>query len=368
MFRNKKSILLVLALLTAPATNIANADFTFGEPTNLGPTVNSSAADHNPSISADGLSLYFGSYRPGGSGDSDIWVTTRATTNDGWGEPINLGPIINSSVNDGGPCLSADGLAMYFESRRGGYGGFDLWVTTRTTLLDPWSEPVNLGPIVNSSADEFCTAISFDGLHLFFSDYSLFRPGGFGQRDLWTSSRQTVTDPWEIPVNLGSTVNSSAHDQTPSISADGLMLFFASNRPGGRGGADIWVSTRTTKDDPWTVPVNLGAKVNSASGERGPCISADGRTLFFHSDYSGGYGILDIWQVAIDPVVDFNGDGILDVADIDIMIDCWGTDDSLCDIGPMPWGDGVVDVEDLVVLVEHMVASKADTEDADTVE
>ena len=155
-------------------------------------------------------------------------------------------------------------------------------------------------------------------------------------------------------MNIGSTVNSSAHDQAPSISADGLMLFFGSNRSGGSGGHDIWVSTRTTKDDPWTVPVNLGAKVNSSSIENGPCISVDGRTLFFHSNRSGGYGLHDLWQVSIDPIVDLNADGIVDSADMCIIVDHWGTDNSLCDIGPMPWGDGIVDVQDLIVLAEHL--------------
>jgi len=149
----KKTILITLALVLGMVANIATADFTFGEPTNLGPTVNSSAADHNPSISADGLELYFSSYRPGGSGDTDLWVTTRATTNDEWGEPANLGPTINSSGNDGGPCISPDGCTLVFNSiRSGGYGNLDIWVTKRATRSDDWGPPVNLGPPVNSSA------------------------------------------------------------------------------------------------------------------------------------------------------------------------------------------------------------------------
>jgi len=62
----------------------------------------------------------------------------------------------------------------------------------------------------------------------------------------------------------------------------------------------------------------------------------------------------DLWQVPIEPIVDLNGDGIVDAADISIMVDHWGTDDPLCDIGPMPWGDGIVDVQDLIVLAEHL--------------
>jgi hypothetical protein len=100
--------------------------------------------------------------------------------------------------------------------------------------------------------------------------------------------------------------------------------------------------------------VNLGPTINSGEWEVEPEISADGRSLLFSSNRPGGHGDHDIWQVSIDPVVDFNSDGIVDAADMVIMIDNWGTDNSLCDIGPMPWGDGVVDVQDLIVLAEHL--------------
>ncbi|MHA1939676.1 MAG: hypothetical protein ACW97O_15835 [Candidatus Thorarchaeota archaeon] len=86
-----------------------------------------------------------------------------------------------------------------------------------------------------------------------------------------------------------------------------------------------------------------------------PNISADGRTLHFESgNYRRGYGGLDLWQAPIIPIVDFNGDGIVDAADMCIMVDHWGSDEQLCDIGPMPWSDGVVDVQDLIVLAEHL--------------
>jgi hypothetical protein len=86
-----------------------------------------------------------------------------------------------------------------------------------------------------------------------------------------------------------------------------------------------------------------------------PCVSPDGRQLYFivvnHPDGFGGY---DIWQTSIDPIVDLNSDGIVDALDICIIVDYWGTDEPLCDIGPMPWGDGIVDVQDLIVLAEHL--------------
>jgi Tol biopolymer transport system component len=154
-----------------------NVGFTFGEPTNLGPTVNSLALDKGPSISNEGLTLFFysGSNRLGSYGSTDLWVTTRVTVDDPWSEPVNLGPNVNSSYHERNPSISADGLSLYFSSDRPGgpfFSGFhpwDLWVTTRATVDDPWSEPVNLGPTVNSWTDEFSPSISVDGMSLYFS-------------------------------------------------------------------------------------------------------------------------------------------------------------------------------------------------------
>jgi hypothetical protein len=159
-------------------------------------------------------------------------------------------------------------------------------------------------------------------------------------------------------VHLGPTVNgvnSTWVNRDPTISADGLLLVFSSDRDGGYGRQDLWMTRRTTTDGPWSEPVNLGPTINGDRSEYQPEISADGRTLLFCARRDDGQGHFDIWQAPVDPVVDLNDDGAVDIVDIDIMIDLWGTDDPLCDIGPMPWGDGVVDVEDLVVLVEHMV-------------
>jgi hypothetical protein len=83
-------------------------------------------------------------------------------------------------------------------------------------------------------------------------------------------------------------------------------------------------------------------------------MSADGQWLYFHSERPGGQGDLDIWRASIVPIVDFNGDGIVDADDLRILIDCWGTEEPLCDIGPTPFGDGIVDVQDLIVLAEHL--------------
>ena len=348
----KKIILLVLVLVLGLAVEVAKADFTFGTPTNLGSTVNSPTLDGAPSVTADGLSLFFNSQRSGGYGHYDVWVSTRQTTGDPWGEPVNLGSTINTSSLDGNPSISPDGLTLHFTSNRpGGYGGWDIYVTTRATVSDPWGAPVNLGPPFSSSASDHGVSAPADGLSLYFGSD---RPDGFGNGDIYMSTRATVDDPWGEPVNLGPVVNSPSEDGAAMVSADGLSLYFHSNRPDGYGGFDIWVTTRATTDDDWGTPVNLGPIVNTSTFDGAATISADCSTLYFMSGRPGGTGSHDLWQVSIEPVVDLNGDGIVDCADMCIIVDHWGENYPLCDIGPMPWGDGIVDVQDLIVLAEHL--------------
>jgi uncharacterized protein (TIGR02246 family) len=119
------------------------------------------------------------------------------------------------------------------------------------------------------------------------------------------------------------------------------------------------VTRRATIDDDWGVPVNLG---HSASNHWASDISADDSTLFFMSERDGGFGANDLWQVPIIPVVDFNGDGKVDNADICIMAGYWNTDEPSCDIGPTPLGDGIVDAQDMLVLTEYLTKEKVDVE------
>jgi uncharacterized protein (TIGR02246 family) len=276
-----------------------SANVILGTPSNLGPIVNSPSSELTPSISGDGLELYFGSDRPGGYGDSDIWVATRPTTDDKWGEAVNLGPVVNSSAAEGGPTISHDGLTLYFSDfnspRPGGHGEVDLWVTTRATKDDPWEEPVNLGPTVNSPKNDVDGSISDDGLELYFMSN---RSGGYGSYDLWFTTRATTEDDWGTPMNLGPTLNSSNSEHCPSISADGLTLFYdiTVKTADGKRIGDLMVTQRATKDDDWGEPVNLG---HAASDHFSPSLSADGSTLFFWADRPGGSGEFDIWQVPV---------------------------------------------------------------------
>jgi len=281
------------------AGGYGNPEFVFGAATNLGPIVNSSSDDAGLCISADALSLFFTSDRAGGSGGYDLWVTTRATTEAEWGPPANLGSTVNSAANETGPSISSDSLALYFAEgpwftsvpRPDGLGSSDLWVTKRATPDGVFGEPVNLGPVVNSSAYEGCPSISSNGLALyFFSD----REGGSGGCDLWVTTRPSKDTDWTEPVNLGTTINSSALEAEPSISSDGLVLFFVSNRS---GSCDLWATTRPTTDAAWCEPVNLGPVLNSSAAVDDT--PADGSMLYFGSTQSGGSGGWDLWQVPV---------------------------------------------------------------------
>jgi Tol biopolymer transport system component len=337
----------------------ANADFTFGEPTNLGPMINSSSADDMECITTDGLELFL-STNADGYGRYDIYVSTRATTEEDWGPLVNLGPKVNTPDDDGLATISADGLSLYFHSfsRPGGLGLGDIWVTTRPSTDASWGDPIHLGPPVNSAASEGAGSISIDGLEFYFFSS---RSGAYASHsawDLWSTTRAADSDPWGQPVKLELVSNRQGGDVSPSLSADGRLLFFSDAhrgavRPGGYGSADIWVTRRATILDPWDAPVNLGSRINTSAIDWCPCFSADERTLYFSSNRPGGLGGRDIWQAPILPVVDFDGDGQVNIEDLTKLVEHWGQNEPTYDIGPMPWGDGVVDSADLEVLMSH---------------
>jgi hypothetical protein len=346
--RTLTCVLLVIGILLIVSRNV-KADFVFGESENLGPSINTWDYEWFPRLESDGLSLHF----IRNLDEWENWVATRATKNDPWDTVVQLEGRPNWYASFGivPGVTPMDGLEVYiWAGVDGGYGNSDIYVKTRETLDSPLSPTLtNVGPLVNTQSSEFMPSISPNGLELFFSDYAieLIRPNGYGGDDLWVAKRATRDDPWEEPVNLGPQVNSAANDSRLHISADGLLLFFDSWRSGGQGGSDLYMTKRKSLSDSWGEAMNLGPNVNSLGSEYNPCISADGRTLIFVRNE-------DLWQATVEPVVDLNGDSIVDCADMCMVVDNWGTDNSLSDIGPMPWGDGIVDVQDLIVLAEHL--------------
>jgi len=176
--------------------------------------------------------------------------------------------------------------------------------------------------------------------------------GGFTAAIVLSGGNASAEFIWGTAVNLGPNVNSSSNDAGASISADGLTLFFMRNP----GPPEIWASTRRTTDDDFGARFKLPSQVNMPGYDNGiPNLSADGSTLYFLSSRPGGFGDWDLWQVPITPIVDFNGDGIVDSVDMCMMVDYWGTDEPLYDIAPLPFGDNIVDVKDLIILAEHLL-------------
>lgn len=355
----KKTITVVLVLALCLVTKVANADFTFGEPVNLGPPFNTPSREVSFVFSADGLEIYISSERSGGLGYIDMWRSTRENADNPWGLLVNVQEI-NSRYNESFPCLSADGLTLYFSDwytwnpagdRPGGVGNHDLWMCTRARCNDPWGTPVNMGAPFNSGSPDMSPTISHDGLTFIFASK---RSGGLGDFDLWMSTRPAAESDWAAPVNMGPAVNSSAFDAEVWLSTDGLALFFCSNRPGGSGGYDVWMCKRSSVQEAWNPPVNLGPVINTSGIDSIPSLSPDQKTLYFGSDQPGGIGGWDMYEVPIVPILDFNSDGIVEVKDLVIITEHWGEDYPLCDIGPMPWGDGIVDIQDLVVLTEYI--------------
>lgn len=288
-------IALGLLLFVSPLVSHeeCRASWQFAEPVNLGAVVNSTSQDSTPSISADGLTLYFFSDRPGGEGGWDLWATTRANLSDPWSTPANLGSTLNTAQSEATPSISADGLSLYFER---GISSRDIWVATRPSTSDPWSSPSSLAAI-NSASLDTDPDIASDGLSLYFGSD---RPGG-GGRDIYVSTRPTTSDPWGTPANLGAAVNGPNLDDGPSISSDGLSLFFMSDRDDPGGSFDLFVSERASMNSPWSPATKVNISSPAPISDNAPDISFDGRTLYFGSIRPGGEGTVDLWAANLVP-------------------------------------------------------------------
>jgi Tol biopolymer transport system component len=172
-------------------------------------------------------------------------MSTRTDPNDdfSWSPPVNLGPLVNAALEDGGTSYFVDpvtGLgALYFIAiRPGGLGDYDIYQSTRN-VDGSFNAPTNVTSL-NSTARDARPAVRPDGLEMFFASA---RAGGAGDIDLYVSTRPSTSSPWNTPVNL-TNFNTSFVDGAPAISSDGAVLFFASTRPGGNGSSDLYFATR----------------------------------------------------------------------------------------------------------------------------
>lgn len=263
---------------------------------NLGSNVNTGFNEGSPDISADGMVLYFDALmRPGGPGGWDIWMSRAETPHQDFSPAVPLPEPINSPFSDSGPCIADDGLTLYFASDRpGGNGSFDLWMATRETTDGPWGEPVNLGTTINSAYSDNHPSISADGLALYFDSRRPGEPGRSGRNDIYVSRRTSVDDPWDKPEALP--MNTDEHEYSPDIAADGSTLYYDSYL----AGRDLWVMKRDGAHGIWSEGMPLGPGCNTPGIDTDPSISANAPLLYLMSNRPGGYGNFDIWRIDLD--------------------------------------------------------------------
>ncbi len=260
------------------------------DPENLGATINSSFWEHSPTLTADQATIYFTRNRPKGQRnrlDEDFYISTRDEAGN-WQQAQNLGTKINTQFNEGASCISADGRYLFFTSceRPQGVGSCDLYLARKQG--DDWVEPINLGNIINSYSWDSQPSFSADGRTLYFTSN---RRGGKGGKDIWMT-RVGDDGQWTKPTSLP--FNTKGDDQSPFIHPNGYRFYFSSDGRMGMGMSDLFYVDQLA-DGTWGEPVNLGYPINTAGSEVSLIVSADGNTGYYATDKPGGSGKWDLY-------------------------------------------------------------------------
>ncbi|UII27084.1 OmpA family protein [Fulvivirga maritima] len=246
----------------------------------LSDTVNAFPTQYFPIVTVDQNAIIF-TRRLGASMDYDEDLVISYKQEDGsWGFAKSLSKNINTDGNEGTCTLSADGRTLIFTScfGRPGYGSCDLYMSKK--IGDEWTDPVNLGPKINSRAWESQPSLSADGRTLYF--VSNRHTGDVGHRDIYVSHKDE-NDEWSSPENLGGAINTIGEKISPFIHPNGVTLYFASNGHTGFGGFDIFSSEKT--EDGWTPAKNMGFPINNSEDQLSLYITADGTKGYYsHED------------------------------------------------------------------------------------
>lgn len=204
-------------------------------------------------------------------------------------KPENMGPSINSEVSEYYPALTIDGQTLIYTRRVRNFNE-DFYVSKKTN--GQWKSSESLSGAINTEQNEGAQTISQDGQLLVFTGCNF--PEGFGNCDLYFSIQ--TRQGWSLPKNMGERINTEFWESAPCLSPDKRDLYFASRDPGGFGGIDIYV-TRRQPNGQWGIPENLGPGINTAGDESCPFIHADNQTLYFTSNGWQGYGGDDLFLV-----------------------------------------------------------------------
>ena len=290
---------LLRSVQEAPADCSAGRPYCYNTPVHLESPINTPGFEGKPALSADGLELYFVSDRPGalgGPGDQDIYVTRRASVNGSWGPPERVPPPISSAFFDITPTISLDGLALYFGSNRPGPFSPpwpDLWVSHRASVNHPWGEVVHLGSGVNTPLFEGSIDISPDQRTAFFAGVTpdfVF--------DIFVSRRSSTDEPFGPRVKLPPPIDSEGHDYGPALTPNGHVMFFSSgtDNPFAPGAINhLYVSERKDDRAPWGPRIFLDT-LNCPTCFGGlPTIRAGGKEICWMGDRGDSFGDKDIY-------------------------------------------------------------------------
>jgi outer membrane protein OmpA-like peptidoglycan-associated protein/tetratricopeptide (TPR) repeat protein len=264
-------------------------------PINLGNNVNSAALEYLPSLSVDGSQLVFTRRVSGSNEDFYISQKRKDVPNDtvglGWTLAESAGDNINTPQSEAAQTLSADGEWMIYSAngRMDSYGNYDLYMAQKTP--DGWATTYHFEPGINTDQWEAQPSLSPDRKDLYFASR---RPGGFGGIDIYVCHLKP-NGYYSNPENLGPTINTPGDDQCPFIHVDNQTLYFTSNGLPGYGDDDLFV-VRKLPDGSWGKPFNLGYPINTIEKEGTMCIAADGKTAYFAADRSDSKGGLDIYS------------------------------------------------------------------------
>lgn len=256
--------------------------------------INQFQQQYFPVLSADLETLFFIKR------DKSEEIYTSTHLDDGeWTSPIPIDSAITSEYNEGTCSVSADGRTLVFTScmRKDGFGSCDLYITFKKG--NSWSTPKNIGRPINSSAWDSQPALTDDGRTLY---YVSNRKGGLGKRDIWVTHFSEETG-WSNPKNLGEGINTKEDDISPFIHVNGESLYFASNGRTGFGGFDIYYSNKI-ESKKWEEPINFGYPINTHNDELAMFISADGSTGFYsHETQQKSKLISKLYQIDIPPEI-----------------------------------------------------------------
>ena len=263
------------------------------DPTNLGDSINTGVSEYYPTVSLDGNTFIF--TRRVNNVNEDFYQSTRSPGTGGsgpgpWSKSISLPGNINTNQNEAAQSISLDGQWLIFNGCNfpEGKGSCDLYISYLTN--DGWSSPENLGDSVNTEFWESAPSLSPDKRDLYFASN---RPGGYGGSDIYVSHR-LLNGQWSEAENLGPQVNSAGDEGTPFIHADNQTLYFNSSGHPGYGGNDIFL-TRRLPGGVWSKPENLGYPINTIEDEGSMVVAADGKTAYYASDRADSRGGLDLY-------------------------------------------------------------------------